>query len=250
MSNLNDNISVKVDNKRNTIKSDFYLGFKKTIPITLGYIPISFTFGLMAVNGDLPIWTSILISLSNFTSAGQFAGTGLIITNGSLFQIALTTFVINIRYMLMSLSLSQKITKMSIWKKAIIAFGVTDETFTIASLEEEKISFSHMIGIITGPYFGWAFGTVLGAVSTKLLPDSLQNAMGIALYGMFIALIIPAAKKSKDALVVVIISIFISSAITWIPGFKFISSGWNIVISTVVASSLGALLFQKEDDEN
>lgn len=229
--------------------NDFNLGIKKTIPITLGYIPISFTFGLMAVNGGLPIWTAILITLSNFTSAGQFAGTSLIISNGSLLQIAITTFVINIRYMLMSLSLSQKIVEMSIWKKAILAFGVTDETFTIASLEEEKISFLYMLGIITGPYLGWALGTILGAVSTTLLSDSLQNAMGIALYSMFIALVIPASKKSKDAFLVVIVSILISSMIKWMPLLNNISSGWSIMISTIFAAAIGALFFPKEEDE-
>lgn len=249
MLNLKDFSKSNVFFLKNCSIRDFNLGIRKTIPITLGYIPISFTFGLMAVNGDLSIWTAILITLSNFTSAGQFAGTSLIIANGSLLQIAITTFVINIRYMLMSLSLSQKIVEMSTWKKAIIAFGITDETFTIASLEERKISFLYMLGIITGPYFGWTIGTTLGAFSTRLLPDSLQNAMGIALYSMFIALVIPAAKKSKAAFSVVIISIFISSIITWIPMLKIISTGWSIVISTVLASVLGALIFPREDEE-
>lgn len=249
MINLKDSSKSSVFSLKNYNIQDFNLGIKKTIPITLGYIPISFTFGLMAVNGDLSIWTAILITLSNFTSAGQFAGTSLIISNGTLLQIAITTFVINIRYMLMSLSLSQKIIEMSTWKKAIIAFGITDETFTISSLEERKVSFSYMLGIITGPYFGWALGTILGAFSTKLLPDRLQNAMGIALYSMFIALLIPAVKKSKAALGVVIISVFISSIITWIPMLKIISPGWSIVISTLIASSLGALIFPREDDE-
>lgn len=249
MSSIDNQINVQLKQCNKKRKNEFILGIKKTIPITLGYIPISFTFGLMAVNGGLPIWTAVLITLSNFTSAGQFAGTGLIICNGSFFQIAITTFVINIRYMLMSLSLSQKIAEMSIWKKAILAFGVTDETFTIASLEKEKISFLYMLGIIAGPYFGWVLGTILGAVSTKLLPDSLQSAMGIALYSMFIALVIPAAKKSKDAFVVVIISVFVSSIIAWAPMLTFISSGWNIVISTVIAATLGALFFKRGDDE-
>ncbi|WP_212902908.1 AzlC family ABC transporter permease [Clostridium polyendosporum] len=228
----------------------FTRGIKQGIPIALGYIPVSFTFGLMAVNGGLPVWTAVLISLTNFTSAGQFAGTSLIIASGSMLEITLTTFVINIRYMLMSLSLSQKIvSNMPMVKRCIMAFGITDETFTVASLEKEDITFGYMMGTITYPYLGWLFGTLLGAVSTSILPEKLQSSMGIALYAMFIALIIPTAKKSKQALIVVIAAVFISLICTWIPYLKKICGGWSIVISTIIASSIGAAFFPKEDDE-
>jgi predicted branched-subunit amino acid permease len=191
-----------------------------------------------------------LISLTNLTSAGQFAGAGLIIAHASLFEITLTTFVINIRYMLMSLSLSQKISEeMPIIKRSVMAFGITDETFTVASLEKEEITFSYMMGLVTGPYWGWGLGTVFGALCTSILPATLQNSMGIALYAMFIALIVPATKKSKAALVVTIIAISISSIFKWTPYLNTISTGWMIIIATIIASTLGAIFFPREKDE-
>ncbi len=229
--------------------SEFGRGIKQGIPIALGYIPVSFTFGLMAVNGGIPVWIAILISLTNLTSAGQFAGAGLIIANASLFEITLTTFVINIRYMLMSLSLSQKITKMRLFQKCIMAFGITDETFAVASLEKKEVSFFYMMGLITCPYWGWALGTVLGAVTTSILPAKLQSSMGIALYAMFIALFVPASKKSKAALVVVIVAIFLSSLLKWAPYLNQISTGWSIIIATIIAAAVGAILFPRKEGE-
>lgn len=229
---------------------EFSKGFKKGIPIALGYIPVAFTFGLMAVNGGIPVWLAIFISMSNLTSAGQFVGTGLIIANASLFEIAFTTFVINIRYMLMSLSLSQKICdNISGIMRSIMAFGITDETFTVAALEENEISSSYMMGLVFAPYWGWALGTALGAISCSLLPMSLQSSMGIALYAMFIALVVPASKKSKAALVVTISGVAISCIFTWTAILNTISSGWRIVIATVIASSIGAILFPKDGEE-
>lgn len=227
---------------------EYYEGLKKGMPIFVGYIPVSFTFGLMAVNGGLSVGLAIFISLSNFTSAGQFAGTSLIINGGSYIEIALTTFVINIRYMLMSLSLSQKIPfKTPIGLRSIIAFGITDESFTIAALEEKTVTFPLMMGIETGPYLGWILGTTLGAVSCSFLPQNIENAMGIALYAMFIALVVPESRKSKAILLVTLGAVLVSSLLTWIPIFHSISSGFRIIIATVIASCIGALCFPRED---
>lgn len=229
---------------------DFSHGFKSGIPIALGYFPVSFTFGLMAVNGGIPVWLAIFISLSNLTSAGQFAGTSLIIAHASFFEIILTTFVINIRYMLMSLSLSQRIiSKMSLIKKCIMAFGITDETFAVASLGEDELTFPYMSGLIIGPFLGWVLGTAAGAIACSVLSEQLQSAMGIALYAMFIALVIPSAKKSKAALTVVLSGIIISSIIKWIPYINQISDGFRIITATITASAIGAIFFPKKEVE-
>jgi len=228
----------------------FVYGLKKGIPIALGYIPVSFTFGLIAVKGGVPVWIAIMISLTNLTSAGQFAGTGLIISGASLLEISVTTFVINIRYMLMSLSLSQKIAeKTPVIERSIMAFGVTDEVFSVASVEDGDISFAYMMGLVACPYCGWALGTVLGAITCSVLPGPLQNSMGIALYAMFIALVVPAAKKSRVALIVAVIAILINSVLTWVPKVNMISEGWAIIIATVGACTSGAILFPRKDDE-
>lgn len=229
--------------------SDFSRGIKQGIPIALGYIPVSFTFGLMAVNGGIPVWIAIMISLTNLTSAGQFAGTGLIIAGASLFEITLTTLVINIRYMLISLSLSQKITRMTLLEKCVMAFGITDETFAVASLEKREVSFAYMMGLITCPYWGWALGTVLGTLTTSFLSEKLQSSMGIALYAMFIALFVPASKKSKAALVVVVMAVSLSSLLKWTPYLNKISSGWSIIIATIIASIVGAVLFPRKEGQ-
>jgi 4-azaleucine resistance transporter AzlC len=229
---------------------DFKRGLKQGLPIALGYIPVSFTFGLMAVNGGIPVWIAIVVSMTNLTSAGQFAGVGLIIADASLFEITVTTFVINIRYMLMSLSLSQKIAEMPLLKKCIMAFGITDETFAVASLEKKAISFGYMMGLISTPYWGWALGTSLGALTNSILPRKLQSSMGIALYAMFIALIIPASKKSKAALTVVIVAVAASSMLKWLPYLNKISAGWAIIIATIIAATIGAAFFPRKEEEN
>jgi len=230
---------------------EFLDGTKQGIPIALGYFPVSFTFGLMAVKGGIPVWIVILISMTNLTSAGQFAGTNLIIAGAGFVEITVTTFIINIRYMLMTLSLSQKLTQgISNIKRWIMAFGVTDETFTVAAMQKKEITYAFMMGLELLPYIGWSMGTAAGAIACTFLPETLQNSMGIALYAMFIALVIPAAKKSKAALSVAACAIFISSILKWIPLFSFISGGWRIIIATVIACTLGAMIFPLEDVQN
>lgn len=235
--------------------TEYKYGLKRGLPIALGYIPVSFTFGLMAVNGGLPVWLAIFISITNLTSAGQFAGTSLIISGAGLFEISLTTFIINIRYMLMSLSLSQKIHKeTTLLQRLTFAYGITDETFSVASMEQKKLSFHYMMGLITGPVFGWTFGTALGALICSSLPASLSSAMGIALYCMFIAIIVPPAKKSKAVITIVGMSIGTTCVMKYVPLFDFISDGFRVIISTMIGAGIGALLFpveeQKEEVKN
>lgn len=230
-------------------KIDFKQGVKSGIPIGLGYLPVSFTFGFLAVSGGLPLWVAVLISLTNLTSAGQFAGTTLIFAGAGYLEVALTTFVINIRYMLMSLSLSQKLeAKTTTLQRLILAFGITDETFVISSLKNGTLSASFMIGLMTMPILGWNVGTLLGGSISTLLPQALQNAMGIALYAMFIALIIPASRQSKSVLYVIITAVCVNCFLKYIPFFAFISSGFRIILATVVASALGAWLFPSKEE--
>lgn len=227
-------------------KEDFLDGLKKSLPIIMGYIPVSFTFGIMARGVGLDALTTVLMSMTSFTSAGQFAGTNIIISNGAFMEMAVTTFIINIRYTLMSLSLSQKITKMSVIKKLIIAFGITDETFTVSSFKTGKVSFPYMLGLSLFSYLSWITGTLLGATVSNFLSERLQNSMGIALYGMFLALIVPSAKDDKRILSVVLVALCISSLFRYIGFLSNISSGWTVIISTVISSTFGAIIFPKE----
>lgn len=231
-------------------KEELMAGVKGGIPIALGYLPVSFTFGLIAVSGGLPVWAACLISLSNLTSAGQFAGTSLIFAGAGYMEIAMTTLVINLRYMLMSLSLSQKIDKsVSLLERMLFGFAVTDETFVVGSLREGKLRRPFLFGLIILPILGWNAGTFLGACISSVLPAALQNAFGIALYGMFIALIIPAARDSVNVLIIILMAVGMNCILTYIPLFSWISSGFRIIVSTIFGAGLGAALFPKEYPE-
>lgn len=231
----------------------FSLGIRRGMPIAIGYLPVSFTFGLMAVSGGLPVWMAVFISMTNLTSAGQFAGTNLILNGSSLIEITLTTFIINIRYMLMSLSLTQRLGKdMTLLRRLLIGFGVTDETFSVASMEQGSLSFPFLLGLITGPFIGWSLGTFFGAVICAALPNALSSSMGIALYGMFIAIILPPAKKSRPVSIIILLSVIIACTLRFVPLFHMISPGFRIIIATFVGAGAGALLFpiKTEDTES
>ncbi len=230
-------------------KKSFMEGIKSGIPIGMGYLPVSFTFGFLAVSGGLPVWIACLISLTNLTSAGQFAGTNLILAGAGYVEVALTTFVINLRYLLMSLSLSQKLEQTTgTLERMVMAFGITDETFVVSSLKPGIIKTSYMVGLMSMPIFGWNLGTLLGGSISTLLPQALQNAMGIALYAMFIALILPAARESVKILSVILVAVAVNCILKYIPLFGFISSGFRVILATVIASAYGAWKYPKDEE--
>lgn len=219
-------------------KTQFTYGLKKGMPIAIGYVPVSFAFGLNAVSGGIPAGLVVLMSFTNLTSAGQAAGAELIISGASYFEIALTTLIINIRYMLMSLSLSQRLEDdFTLSKRMISAFGITDEIFAVSVMEKQKLTFQYMLGLMSGPILGWTMGTAMGAYICSALPEGIKNAMGIALYGMFIAIIIPPAKHSKKVVLVLILSILITCILKYVPGINNISSGFRVIIATVLSSA-------------
>ncbi len=223
-------------------------GLKDGMPICLGYISVSFAFGLMATEGGLPVWVALLISMTNLTSAGQFAGTALILSGGLYLEIAVTTFVINIRYMLMSLSLSQKVDEtMSNLQRWVLSFGVTDEIFAVAMQQNGSINARYLAGLIATPYIGWTLGTLLGATATGLLPAGVRTALGIAIYGMFIAIIIPPARHSRPIAKVILFAAVISCIFKWTPFLNQLSSGWVIILCAVVASAYAALRYPVEE---
>ena len=207
-------------------KREFLQGIRHGIPICLGYFSVSAAFGITAVRSGLPLWTAVLISLTNVTSAGQFAGVNLMVAGGSMIEIAMTTLIINIRYFLMSLSVSQKVeSKMSMKKRLGIAYGITDEIFAVSMQQPRKLTASYMAGLILTPVVGWTLGTFVGGAATQLMPQKLSSAMGIALYGMFIAIIIPEGKKNKIVLGSIVISFALSYFASIIKPFRNLSEG-------------------------
>ncbi len=227
-----------------TKSKNYVVGLRDGIPIGLGYLSVSFTFGIMAASYGIPFGYTLLISMTNLTSAGQLAGIGIIHAGGSFAEMALTQLVINLRYALMSLSLSQKLDKeFNLFHRLAVSFGVTDEIFALAVAKEGELNPIYMYGLITAPYVGWASGTALGALAGSLLPEILSNALGIALYGMFVAIVVPPAKKHPRLLAVIGISVGLSCLFKFVPIFSFISDGFAIIICTLVAAAVGAILF-------
>ncbi len=228
----------------------FKRGLRDGIPICLGYLSVSFTFGMMAANGGLPVWIPVLISMTNLTSAGQFAGTAIILAAGSLAELAVTTFIINLRYMLMSFSLSQKVDpKMSLPTRCAIAFGITDEIFAVSVQQKEAVNAKYFAGLMLTPYWGWALGTFLGAGAAGLLPLAVRGALGIAIYGMFLAIIIPPARQSKAVLFTISVAAALSCLFRYVPYINRLSSGWAIILCTLIAAGLSARLFPTEEKE-
>ncbi|MBR2453708.1 MAG: AzlC family ABC transporter permease [Clostridia bacterium] len=207
-------------------------------------------FGIAASKIGLPVWAAILTSLTNVTSAGQFAGINIMQELGGLLEFAITTLIINMRYFLMSLSVSQKVDAgMTLWQRFIVSFGITDEVFAVSMRREGTLTTAYMVGLILTPVIGWTGGTAVGALVTSFMPPIVASAMGIALYGMFIAIVVPPARESRNVLFAVIFAIVASLVFYYAPYLRDLSSGWTIIIITVAVSALCATLFPLRIEE-
>ena len=228
----------------------FLKGVKHGLPIGLGYLSVSFAFGMQCVSNGLTVLQALLISMTNLTSAGQLAGLQVMITQSSLIEMALTQFIINLRYSLMGLSLGQKLgSTMNTPRRMFFAFANTDEIFAVASAQPEKLHHHYLYGLMLMPYIGWSLGTFLGAAAGQILPEFVCSALGIAIYGMFLAIILPPARKEKPVRVVVLIAIAVSLLFSYLPLLKQVSGGFAVIICAVVAAAVGAVLFPVKDEE-
>ena len=231
------------------IQSDFLRGLFNGIPIFLGYLSVSFGFGIMAVSSGLSVFEAFMISLTNLTSAGQAQGVVVIASGGTLIEMALVQFVINIRYALMALSLSQKLDKkFTLPHRLLAAYGITDEIFALCSTKENILKPNYMYGVIVISTFGWVSGTFLGGAAGTLLPANVTSALGIVLYGMFIAIIVPPVRKHKNILFAVGMAALFSVICKYL--LPFISGGFAVIISAIISAVLGAVVFPQKDGEN
>ncbi len=230
-------------------KSQLKKGIASGLPIGLGYLSVSFTFGIMATSAGLSWWQALLISMLNLTSAGQLAGINIMIHPMQYIEMLIAQVTINIRYSFMSVSLSQKTDDSFKMKDRWILGGfVTDEIFGVA-ITEDKVNKYFFAGLTILPYIGWASGTLIGSLLGNVLPDIVLNSLNIALYAMFIAIIIPEAKKSKAITIVSLIALGLSCIFYFVPALGNISSGLTICICAVAATCIGAILFPiKEGD--
>lgn len=230
------------------MRSDFLKGMTHGIPIALGYISVSFGFGIAAVRAGLSIAAAVGISASNLTSAGQAAGVEIIAAGGTLIELALSQLVINLRYSLMGLSLSQKLDdSFTVPHRLLASYGITDEIFAVAAAQPGKLKPSYMYGLILISALGWSGGTLLGAAAGQALPQMFTSAMGILLYGMFIAIIIPPSRKSRSVFGAVLVAALISLLFKFV--FTKISVGFAIIISASAAAAVMALIAPVPDDE-
>ena len=230
------------------MRKKFVKGLLDGMPIGIGYLSVAFGFGIFSVKLGIPVLHALLISATCLTSAGQVAGVEVIAACGSLAEIAITQLIINLRYSLMGFSLTQKLDEgFTTGKRMLLSYGITDEVFAVAISQKGKISPSYMVGLITLPFLGWTCGTLMGALASQLLPKAFTDAMGILLYGMFIAVFTPPARKSKPILLAVVLAAGISVMIKYL--FPFISGGFAIILSAVIASLICAALFPISDEE-
>lgn len=235
----------------------FRNGVRDGIPVALGYLSVAFAYAIQAVGMGFPPWFPILVSFTNFTGTGQFAGTELIAQGANLAVLAATMLVINIRYTLMSLSLAQKMgTGFPLWQRALLAFGVTDENYAVAMRQPRKLTFAYLAGLMSCSFVGWVGGTAAGAGASALIGrfvggewyGILTGALGIALYAMFVAIILPPSRADKRVLLLVVLSVGASCLFAFVPALASLPEGVDIIVCSVVCTSVLSLLFPRREE--
>ncbi len=231
--------------------SDFRDGCRDAIPICLGYIAVSFAFGIESSKIGMTPFQSVMTSLLNVTSAGQFSALSIIAAQGSFIELMVLQFIINLRYMLMSTALSQKIDpELSLGHRLGISYGVTDEIFGMSVLRKGKLYPLYSYGLIFVSVFGWILGTLLGAMAGEVLPHRLISCLGLAIYGMFIAIIVPDTRTSNAVMAVVAAGMLFSTVFTYTPVICNISSGFRIIIVTVAVAAMASLIAPIKEGED
>lgn len=228
------------------------LGARHGIPVALGYFAVSFAFGIQAAGIGISTLQAALLSLLNLTSAGQLASLDIIAAGGSYLTLALQQFVVNIRYMLMSASLSQNVEpSLSTGKRMTIAYGLSDEVFALSALYPKPLDPVYTYGIISVAVPGWTIGTLMGAAMGQILPARVVSALGLAIYGMFLAIIIPDAKKSRPVLAAVLAAMAGSVALRYCPGLNRIPVNYRLIVVTLAVGFAMALIAPApEEDED
>ncbi|NMC28088.1 MAG: AzlC family ABC transporter permease [Syntrophomonadaceae bacterium] len=227
----------------------FVAGCQAAVPIAIGYLPIGITFGLLAKAVSIPNHITLMMSMLVLAGASQFVGINLIILGTSIWEIVLTTFVVNLRHLLMSASLAPRVdTRLRKTHRAILAFGITDETFSVASFRPEaSLGFSYLLGLNMTSFIAWNLGTWMGLFLATGMPDALKTSMGIALYAMFIGLLVPACRNSRPILSIALTAIVLQALWHFSPIFSGMSMGTQIVLTTIIASFLGAVMMEREE---
>lgn len=224
-------------------RSEFAQGARDGVPIAAGYFAVSFSFGIAARAHGLGALECGVMSASNMTSAGQFASLAIISAGGSLLLMAVTQFVVNLRYALMSAALSQKLgPEVGVIRRLLVAFCLTDEIFALSALREGRLDPMYTWGVMSAALPGWTLGAACGAGVGDVLPESVLLALGVAIYGMFIAIVVPPAHRDRGVAAVVIGSMALSFAATKLPVLSDMSGGSRTIVLTLVIAAAAALL--------
>ena len=230
-------------------KSHYVEGLKKGIPVAIAYLAVSFTFGLAARRGEYPFWFAALISATNLTSAGQFTGIELLRLGAGYLELTLAVLVINLRYALMSFSLSQQVTiRIKPMTRFAMSLFLTDEVFALASEKGGAVTPAYYFGLSTLPYIGWQLGTLAGYLSGGLFPERVVAAAGIAIYCMYIAIFLPPMKKEKGIALAALAGALISCGLYYIPYLNKIPMGFRVILAAVAATVIAAALFPRKED--
>lgn len=236
---------------KSTNKMCFYKGLRNGMPICLGYLAVSFTLGIAAKNAGFTAFQAMLTSIGINASAGEFAGITLIAAGASYLEVAIMELVANARYLLMSCSLSQKLPAGTpLRHRLLLGFYVTDEIFGVSMAFPEKLNPFYTYGIISVAAPGWAIGTYLGVIMGNILPLSVVSALSVGLYGMFLAVIIPPARKDKILAILILISMVASYIFSKLPLVSGLSSGIRTILLTVMIAGAAAILFPVKEEEN
>ena len=229
--------------------TEYSAGLRRGLPVGMGYFSVSFGFGAMAVSQGVRAWEAALISLTNLTSAGQFAGLTVIVAAAGLWELVLTQLIINSRYALMSLALGQRMgQEIGLLLRLVIAFFNTDEIFALAMVRQEKLTVPYLLGLATLPVLGWTIGTLCGGLAGSVLPAAIGTALGVMLYGMFVAIVVPAAKADWRIFIAALLAMALSCCFAWIPALARISQGLAIVVCTVAAAAVCAAAFPVDEE--
>lgn len=218
-------------------------GIVEGIPIVAGYLPIAIAFGILAKTGGIPLWGALMLSGCVYAGASQFIAIAMIGAGAGVAEIALTTFLVNLRHFLMSASLIRRIHEMKPSIRPLLAFGITDEVFSVASLKEGMHTPSWLFGLQASAYCSWVGGTALGYLMGEVLPQRLQDSLGIALYAMFLGLLIPAVRQNFGKGAVAVLAALIHTGLRMVPGLP---PSWALIGAIILGAVLGTAVNQQE----
>lgn len=239
-------VGVNHETATSTRYRPFIKGMTAALPIVIGYIPIALTYGLIARQADIPLIHIVLMSALVYAGASQFMAVNMLAASAGAIEIIFATFILNLRHFIMALSLMNVLKKLPFLYKLIASTGMTDETFALMSMNKEECNehrgHLYTIGLVLAAYSSWVLGSLAGALLADFIPSSLGQSMGIALYAMFIGLLVPSVRKQYKLGLIALMSMLLCYLFS-----LFVASGWAIILATMIGAMLGAILV-KEDE--